>query len=309
MTTLTDHLEDYLRIRRSLGAKLVQPEHDLHDFVTVMGARRHQIVTAADAVSWAVTPQPGKADLAPSRAPRRIEAVRGFSVYLKAIDDSHEIVPAGAFGFHSRRTTPHIWAPAEIHALMTASRKLSRFSRHIIYPAVFGLLVTTGMRVGEALHLARREVDLDSGVVTIVGGKSRNPRLTPLHPTTTAALREYDDRRPRQRSTTEGMFFTRHDGQPLSYCNARYAFRHACRAAGLTGNDPARRIHDLRHTFAVDTLLDWHRGGVDVDAAMPTLSTYLGHVNPKDTYWYLTAVPELMSVAADTLAKNGAPLP
>jgi integrase len=306
MSTLAGHLEDYLRIRRSLGAKLIQPEHDLRDFVAWMEARDEQIVTVTATFEWAVIPRPGSTVPVSSRAPRRTEAVRGFTSYLKAVDAAHEVPPAGAFGFHAGRMTPHIWATPEIDVLMTAASQLPKYGRHITYPALFGLLATTGMRIGEALHLARTEVDLDTGILTITWGKSRDPRLVPLHPTTTAALRAYDTNRPGKPLTGQAMFFTRLDGRPLPYCNALYAFHHACQAAGLS---PAPRIHDLRHTFAVNTLLDWHRHGMDVNALMPTLATYMGHINPKDTYWYLTAIPELMSIAADVLAAKGAPLP
>jgi len=307
MNSLAGHLDDYLRIRRGLGAKLDRPERDLRDFVADMAARRQDVVTAAAACQWAVTLRPGQSSLAPSRAPRRIEAVRGFAAYLRAIDEAHEVPPADGFGRRASRTTPHIWSVAEIDALMAALKTLCRYGRHITYPALFGLLATTGLRVGEALHLARDEVDLDDGVLTITWGKSRNPRLVPLHPTTTLALRNYDEHRPGNPPAADQTFFTHGDGGPLPYCNTLYAFHHACHAAGL--DKPMPRIHDLRHTFAVNTLLDWQRNGQDINAAMPVLSTYMGHINPKGTYWYLTAIPELMSIAADRLAANETRLP
>jgi integrase len=309
MSSLADHLADYLRIRRGLGAKLDRPERDLREFVADMAARHQEVVTVTTACQWAVTPRPGQPGLAPSRAPRRIEAVRGFATYLRAIDDAHEVPPADGFVRRASRTTPHIWSADEINALMAALRTLRQFGRHITYPALFGLLIATGMRVGEALHLDCHEVDLDDGVVTVTWGKSRNPRLVPLHPTTTAALRYYDEHRPGKPPAADQTFFTHDDGGPLPYCNTLYAFHHACQAAGLDKLEPSPRIHDLRHTFAVNTLLDWQRDGMDINAAMPILSAYMGHINPKGTYWYLTAVPELMSIAANTLAEHGAPLP
>jgi integrase len=213
------------------------------------------------------------------------------------------------FRHRRERRTPHIWSHAETGALMGALGRLRRFDRHVTYTALFGLLASTGMRVGEALHLTRGDVDLDSGLVTVTWGKTRNPRLVPLHATTAAALRDYDQRKPVARQRDGAAFFTRQDGQALPYCNALYAFHHACADAGLAGVEPAPRVHDLRHTFAVNTLLGWCRQHVDLSAKMPVLSAYLGHVNPASTYWYLTAIPELMGLAADLLAENGAPLP
>ncbi|MCL2316813.1 MAG: tyrosine-type recombinase/integrase [Actinomycetia bacterium] len=213
---------------------------DLRDFVAWMAAEHHQTVTVPASFEWAVAPRPGTTDLAPSRAPRRIAAVRGFASYLKAVDAAHEVPPAGAFGFHTGRITPHIWTASETDALLAASRQLRRPGRHITYPVLFGLLATTGMRVGEALHLTRRDVDLDNQILTVTWGKSRNPRLVPIHPTTTATLHEYDTHRPSQATASEAMFFTRHDGGPLPYYNALYAFRQACQTAGLA---PAPRIH------------------------------------------------------------------
>lgn len=171
---------------------------------------------------------------------------------------------------------------------------------------MFGLLASTGLRVGEALGLDTDEADLDAGVLTISRGKSRDPRLVPLHPTTTAALHDYARWRDRHldRGNTPNdahAFFLNTRGRRLPYTNVRHAFGQARDAAGLTTGTRRPRIHDLRHTFAVTTLLGWYRDGADVAARMPTLSTYLGHTNPADTYWYFTAVPELLAYAANRL--------
>lgn len=201
---------------------------------------------------------------------------------------------------------PYIYTPGEIADLLDAAAALSRFGRGRIYPAVFGLLASTGLRIGEALGLDTDEVDLDAGVLTISRGKSRDPRLVPMHPTTTTALSDYVSWRDHHlhrgdAASDTRAFFVDTTGRRLPYANVRHAFRQTRNDAGLTATGARPRIHDLRHTFAVTTLLGWYRSGADVAALMPGLSTYLGHTNPANTYWYFTAVPELLAHAANRL--------
>jgi integrase len=171
------------------------------------------------------------------------------------------------------------------------------------YEALFGLLAVSGMRIGEAVALGREDVDLDAGVITILKPKGDRPRLVPLHPTATEALRRYagarDRLRPRPRSPA---FFLSSAGTPVLDESLRKAFREIMTRIGLRTEQVRPRIHDLRHRFAVQTLIDWQRSGENIDARIATLSTYLGHVSPADTYWYLSASPELMALAADRLA-------
>lgn len=232
--------------------------------------------------------------------------MRSFASYMHAIDSVHEVPPRGVFFHRTRRSIPYIYTPAEIAALLDAATNLSWFGRGRIYPAVFGLLASTGLRIGEALGLDIDEADLDAGVLTISRGKSRDPRLVPMHPTTTTALRDYaawrDHHLHRGDATGDTRaFFLDITGHRLPYPNVRQAFGRARDAAGLTDAGARPRMHDLRHTFAVNTLLGWYRDGADVAALMPTLSTYLGHTNPSNTYWYFTAVPELLAHAAHRL--------
>lgn len=306
MAAWAGHVADYLRLRRQLGFKLAWDEHLLGQFTVHLDAERIEQLTAQIAIAWAGLPREGADEQAASRPATRLRAVRSFASYMHAIDPTHEVPPRGVFSHRARRQTPYIYTPDQIAALLDAAADLNRFGRNRIFPAVFGLLASTGLRVGEALRLDTDEADLDAGVLTISRGKSRDPRLVPLHPSTTMALRTYaswrDEHTPRLDALGDKRaFFTDASGHRLPYTNVRHAFRQARDAAGLAAGGAMPRIHDLRHSFAVTTLLGWYRDGADVAARMPRLSTYLGHSNPADTYWYLTAIPELLAHAANRL--------
>lgn len=300
-----EHVADYLRLRRQLGFTLIWDEHLLAQFTTHLGGTGAEAITVTDAVAWAGLLPEGVTHRPATRASTRLSAVRGFAAYLHALDPVHEIPPQGVFARHVQRPTPHIYTDAEVTALIAAAGRLPGGVRAQTYPVLFGLLAATGLRVGEALALARDEAGLEAGVLTISRGKSRDPRLVPLHPSTAAALGRYAawrDEHASQPSGSDLAFFTEQDGDRLAYLNARYAFVQASTAAGLRTAQRRPRMHDLRHTFAVNTLLGWYREGADVAAKMPTLSTYLGHTDPANTYWYLSAVPELLAHAAARLA-------
>lgn len=300
-----EHITDYLRLRRQLGFTLARHEHLLGQFTTHLSAAGVEAITVADAVAWAGLLPEGVTDRPATRASTRLTAIRGFAAYLHTLDPVHEVPPRAVFSRHVPRPTPHIYTHAQVTALIDAAERLNGGTRARTYPVLFGLLAATGLRVGEALALDRDEADLQAGVLTINrGSKSRDPRLVPLHPTTTAALSRYAAWRDGQQPKPGGenaAFFTDQDGDRLDYMNARYAFVQASTDSGLRTVAQRPRMHDLRHTFAVNTLLGWYRSGVDVAAKMPTLSTYLGHTDPANTYWYISAVPELLAHAAARL--------
>jgi integrase len=188
--------------------------------------------------------------------------------------------------------------------------RASRFSRSTS-STLFGLLAATGMRVGEALALDRTDFDRHDGVLTIRCGKFGKSREVPLHPSAQAALRAYERERDRviPRPTCLACFLSG-KGTRLIRQNVNVTFWRVLRHAGLWDRNPRRpRIHDLRHSFAVQTLCDWYRSGANVETKIPLLSTYLGHVNPSSTYWYLTAVPELVGLAAQRLERSMGDLP
>lgn len=301
MSTMQSHLEDYLRLRRALGFNLTWPGHVLPQFVTWLEGTGSETITTEAAISWARLSTAAN----PITLSHRLGAVRGFARYLRTIDPATEIPPTGLFG-KQRRITPYIYSPDEIARLVQAARQLHPPLRAATHEALFGLLGVSGMRVGEALRLLREDVDLDDGVIRVRHTKFDRERLVPLHSSTTGALRGYAARRDRlcPQPPTDA-FFISSVGTALRYSAVRSTFRTLLVSAGFTAATSAPpRIHDLRHSMVVNTVIDWQRDGVDVSSRLPVLSTYLGHVSPASTYWYLSAVPELMQLAAAGLDRR-----
>ena len=227
--------------------------------------------------------------------------VRGFARHLHTLDPATEVPPAGLLPQRTRRATPYLYTGEEVARLMAAARALPSPLVAATYETLVGLLETTGMRVGEAARLDRADVDLDDGVITVVAGKFGRWREVPLQPGTVEALSSYARRRdalcPEPKAPS---FFVSNTGTMLIPACVRQRFGQLVRTAGLRPRSPRcrPRIHDFRHGFAVATLLDWYRAGVDVQARLPLLSAFLGHVDPASTYWYLEATPELLALAA-----------
>lgn len=305
----SDQVRDYLRLRRSLGFELAWDSHLLEEFTAELAGRGAAVVTVADALAWSLALPAGQTHRPLTRAPARLAAIRGFAGYLHCLDPAHQIPPRGLLTCRKTRPAPYIYTDAQVRDLLDACAGMRRHGRRDLYPVLFGLIAATGLRLGEALGLDIDEVDLEHGILTVTRGKSRDRRLVPLHPTTTAALRDYAERLAparraspsARRSGCPARFFTLPDGGPLPPCNVQHAFREVTTRTGLRTGTLWPRIHDLRHTFAVNTLLGWYRDGLDVAAMMPVLSTYLGHTKPANTYWYLSATPELLALAADRL--------
>ena len=230
--------------------------------------------------------------------------VRGFVRYLHGVDPSHEIPPAGLLPVGRQRVAPFIYTDAEIVNLMRAARGLLTDLRVATYTTLVGLLATTGMRPGEAIRLDSSDIDWDEGVLTIYRTKFGKSRELILHPTTLDALHRYDrvrrERWPRPRTPA---FFVSGSGARLLHDYLNKTFRTLVKRGGLDPQAGTRwpRPHDLRHTFAVNTLVGWYRSGLEVNTKMHLLSTYLGHTNPAHTYWYLSTTPELLSLATERL--------
>jgi integrase len=296
--SLRDAVDKYLEIRRALGFKLQRPGWLLPDFVRYLEAHRAAFITLRLALDWARQPPDGH----PAWWGERLSIVRGFARHLQAEDPRHQVPPVDLMPRRVRRALPVLFGANEIAALLRAARRLKGPPGAATYETLFGLLAATGMRIGEALRLDRDDLDWQQQLLVVRHSKFDKSREVVLHPSVLAALRRYtkvrDDCWPRPRSPA---FFVSRSGTRLIYNNAHRTFRKLGRAAGL----PAGRPHDLRHSFAVATLLRWYRQGVDVDAWMPRLSTYLGHAAPESTYWYLTAAPELMAVARHKLERAG----
>ena len=299
MSVLRQHVTDYLAMRRSLGFKLTFPGQVLPDLADYLQAAGVSTVTAELAIAWAGLPQ-GRVQ--PIMLAHRLGAVRGFARWLVTIDPATEVPPAGIWPSTAPRPVPYLWSAADIAALLGSTRTLSSPLRAATHETLFGLLAVSGMRIGEALALADSDIDLTDGVITIRQAKFNRERLVPLHATTTAALRRYvmgrDQLCRRRRSTS---FFVSTAGTPLDHAGVLLVFNKLTTDLGLRTATIRPRIHDLRHSFAVRTLLGWHRAGVDVAGRMAVLSVYLGHLNPAGTYWYLSAAPELMELVAARL--------
>lgn len=295
--------EDYLAIRRACGYLLRQEARMLTsylDHLDRVGAKR---VTVDTALAWATTPR--QAD--PSWWSRRLSVVRGFARYLATIEPDTEIPPQNLLPRQSQRRTPYLYSQAEIAALMTAASRLACPLRAATFTALIGLMACTGLRTGEAMRLDRDDVDLDNELITVRDSKHGKSRLVPLHPSATTALGDYARRRdalcPRPATSA---FFLSGAGTRLNHTNAGSTFAKLRAEVGITAPAGKRRprLTDLRHSFAVTTLVTWYATGADVPARLPALSTYLGHVSPASTYWYLEASNELMSAAADLLERS-----
>lgn len=294
--SLRQHLAEYLATRRRLGVKLARDGKLLPGFLDHLEASGGRHVTSRVAVAWATEPT----DVHPAWWTSRLSMVRGFARYLQAIDPRHEVPPIELLPHRRPRTAPYIFASTEIDALLGATATLMSPLRTATYRTLLGLLAVTGVRVSEAIALDDADFDRRRGVLRIRRSKFGKTREIPLHRTTTRALVQYADERDRlARRRRTRSFFVSIALTRLIYNNVHETFLRLVYAAGLADREPRRpRIHDLRHTFAVRTVLRWHRAGDDdVEAKLPTLSTYLGHIGPSTTYWYLTAVPELLDAA------------
>jgi integrase/recombinase XerD len=283
-------------VRRALGFKLKEDELVLGQLVGYLEAAGAETVRSELAIGWARLP----VGVHPNQWAKRLRIARGFAAYLQTIDPTTEIPPPDVFPTRRQRATPYLFSQQDICRLLAEARRLRHPLRAASYEALFGLLAVSGMRIGEAIALEREDVDLDAGLITIRKAKLDRHRPVPLHPTAIEALRRYAAERdrlcPRPRSRA---FFLSSAGTAIHANCLRLTFREIMTRIGVRTQDVRPRIHDLRHRFAVQTLIDWQRSGVNIDEHIPTLSTYLGHVSPADTYWYLSASPELMALAAE----------
>ncbi len=294
---LTTLAEEYLALRRRLGLAMRVEGQELLRFARYADGMGHRgALTIELAVLWACLPR--EAD--PTYRARRLDVVRRFARHLAIFDRRTEIPPPGLLGPSYQRKPPHIYTPSEIAALLRAAARLGPPGglRPHTYVTLFGLLASTGLRISEAVRLTRADVDLDTGLLTISETKFHKSRFVPLHPSATAALRRYSARRDRYHpGTASDAFFLTERGTRLKDWRARMTFSLLRKQLGWTARRPPR-IHDLRHYFAVTRLLRWYREGAEVDREIAALATYLGHVKVTDTYWYLSAVPELLAVTS-----------
>jgi integrase/recombinase XerD len=301
MSALETHVDDYLRLRRTLGYDLEETGRLLHRFAAELDAAGVAHVTTQVAVRWAlasrVTP--------PSSVPAtRYRAVRGFARYMAGIDPETEVPPAGLIRRPRSRRSPFIYTDEQLLALLEQARaSIPQPLRAATMQTLIGLLASSGLRVGEALRLDRGDIDWSDGVLRIRRSKFRKSRLVPLSPSALEALERYAHLRDRERPAAAGeSFFVSLRGTRVIHACVWKTFRALCDGAGVGAGSGVRpTIHDLRHRFAVRVLLNWYQQGVDVQPRLPWLSTYLGHRDPVSSYWYLSAAPELLAHAARLL--------
>jgi integrase len=307
MSFLRQAIEDYLTLRRSLGSKLQVYDRLLSDFVAHLERTDRCVITTAAAVEWAQQ----RAEISVNTKARRLGVVRGFAEYVRTLEPRTEVPPAELLPRQRQRPTPRLYTQDDIRALVNAARDLKGTLTPATYSTLIGLLAVTGMRLGEAVGLDRSDLNEREGLLIIRNGKFGKSREVPLHRTTLAALQAYADKRDRViRRPRSPSFFLSQAGTRLQQQHIRRKFVRLLRQVGLSDLPRSRpTIHQFRHTFAVQTLIGWYEAGADVQARLPILSTYLGHVSPSSTYWYLTSVPELVCLAAQRLEQALGGLP
>jgi integrase len=304
MSSLHQALEDYLTIRRALGFKLDRHGRLLPQFLAYRQDVGADTVTTEHALRWATLPS--AAD--PRWWAERLSLVRGFARYLQTFDPAAELpptdlLPAGG----RRRATPYLYSDRDIAVLMAAAATLRPPLRAATTQTVIGLLAVTGMRIGDALRLDRDDLDFKHGRLIVRESKFGKSRELPLHPTTIRALRAYLRRRdqllPRPDSPALLISST---GRRLRYERIGRTFRQLVAQVDLKPRSATcrPRLHDVRHSFAVRTVLDAYQTGADPHARLALLCTYLGHADPGATYWYLSAAPELLACAAAQLERH-----
>lgn len=306
MIELHTALQEYLTIRRQLGFKLRDEGSILPKFVFFLQQEGSHFITRDLALRWATQPK----DVLPAHWARRLSMVRRFAQHQRAADPRTEVPPQGLLPHHYHRKAPYIYKDEDIKRLIEAAKELpsKKGLRPHTYSTLLGLLAVTGMRVNEAISLHRKDVDLMQGILTVVQTKFRKSRLLPLHPSTHHALQKYEGRRNRLcLRPHDANFFLSDYGTRLTGYTVRRTFIKLSRQIGLRGplDSHGPRLHDFRHAFAVRTLLNWYREDIDTERQIPKLATYLGHTHVNDTYWYLSAVPELMQLAIKRMENVG----
>src|SRR5262245_39964679 len=302
MNTLRQALQDYLSMRRDLGFKLKKAGKGLLHFVTFMEQHRASYITQTLALAWAQQPT----NVQPAHWAQRLSFVRGFARHRSATDPRTQIPPPGLLPFQPKRARPYLYSNDEIETLLQAALKMRcHYERGAlrpwVYHCLFGLLSVSGLRLGEARNLELQDVDLKAAVLTIRGAKFGKTRLVPLHASTCEVLADYIARRQRHwkgRAVSSHLFVSSM-GNRLDSGDIHRTCYALSRQIGLRTPSASRgpRLHDMRHRFATNTLVQWYRSGQDPERRLPLLSAYLGHVHVADTQWYLEASPELMREA------------
>lgn len=308
MMSLADRLQQYLAVRRRFGSNLSASERELRQFTAFADAEGAAWITGGLFLRW--KERFGSASNVTWSL--RLGMVRGFAKWLQGIDPRTEIPPAGLIPAKRRRSRPYIYTDHQVASIMKEAAQLpsARGLRALNFTTLFGLLAVTGLRIGEAVGLNDRDVDLDKAILEVENGKNCNNRIVAVTACTAERLGAYRAARNQILNVRALPFFVGESGRRLTTQNCRYNFARVCQRVGLRdrlasgrlGNGP--RLHDLRHSMAVKTIQDWYRTGRDPDREMHKLSTYLGHARPECTYWYMEATPELLRLACERAERN-----
>lgn len=301
MSHLRNALADYLTMRRALGYKMDQIERRLRQFIAFAEERGETHIRTVTALAWATLP----AGADPIWTNTRLTDVRIFARHLRMLDGVSEVPPNDLLPTRRRSATPYLFTSKEVADMMHATEILPGSHVQATYRVLIGLLAVTGMRIGEAISLDCDDLDVGDGVVTIRKGKFGKARALPLHPTTVAVLYDYLLRSDRPRPSSAPVLLSSPTGRRLRYSVVQPTFQKLLHHCGIVQRSPTcrPRIHDLRHSFAVSTIAEGYRSG-SPGSRLATLATYLGHADPKHTYWYLSAAPELLGLAGERLERH-----
>ena len=301
---ITKQVEEYISYKRSLGYQIIVETGELRRFASYTRSIGHEgSLTSAVAVQWASL----KKEYSRFYKARRLETVHTFAKYISAFDADAQIPQLGIFGKSHCRTTPYIYTDEEIFLLMEEAKKLSSPDglRSLAVSTAIGLLRSTGIRVSELTNLKLDDVNLIDGYLFVRNSKFKKDRLVPLHPTAKKELAGYRDfvEEKLGLNNTSEYFFVSSYGRRFNISSFEYAFTIVrlvlYKEGHFNPNSENRkpRLFDARHTFACETIKRWLKSGEDVNKKLYLLSTYMGHVKPEDTFWYLSATPELLSIS------------
>lgn len=305
MISLARHLEEYLELRHRLGFKLRDATFELSKFVRFAQQAKATFITTKLALDWATQPT----GCQPARYGNRLSMVRGFAEYLSAVDPRTEVPPTGLLPDRYQRKTPYLYSDQQITQLIKAAQQIPspKGLRAATYSTLLGLLAVTGMRLGEAIGLDRQDADLHQGLLRVRQTKFNKTRWVPLHASTQAKLQQYvrlrDNLWPHPPSPS---FLLSERGTRLTGWIVRRWFICLSHQIGLRQptDHCGPRIHDLRHHFVIETLRTWYQTNRDVEVHLPELATYIGHAHVSDTYWYISATPELLRLATERLERK-----
>ncbi len=300
IATMTELAQDYLKFKRNCGYQMRGEGTELLLFACYADQIGYRgPITTKIVVRWAKRTKSTE----PVYWARRYDVVRRFAKYRFLFDPHTEIPPKGLLGSSKRRLSPHIYSDEEITALLQAASLLKPANglQPHTYTTLFGLLLSTGLRISEALNLSRGNIDLKTDIITVVQTKFKKSRLVPISTSTSQALQEYlTFRNVCHPEATAEKFFISEKGISLNYRQVLYVFMKLRLSLGWTGTGKRLpRIHDFRHTFAVKRLMKWVDEGKKLDQMIFALSVYLGHAQVTDTYWYISAVPALLTAVSN----------